>query len=164
MRVLIFSVVTLFLFLVGSGCASHPKRGGPERQLFETEIKPDGSKRFHLTLVSKSNNRSERSGRARGNERGRGGGNRGNGKASGGSVEPSRSGSQQTPQSEIAKPEKSEADIREQAIAILESRLANIQYCRNGYILLEYSQLESEILVRGECQESASEQDKARWE
>jgi hypothetical protein len=46
---------------------------------------------------------------------------------------------------------------------LVEQNIAESGFCRNGYIELDYTSISGETQFRGECQESASAEDKARW-
>ncbi len=116
-------------------------------------------------MVSRGDNRSrgENSGRSKGKEGGRGG-NKGGGRSPRGQRDKQSSGAEQYPQGSASREGSADDDTEEKAMSLLEAKLAETKYCRNGYILLEYSQIKGETFVRGECQESASEDDRSRWD
>lgn len=162
MRLIIIFTTVIFLFTAVSGCAGKRQDKRPEKQEFVTDIKEDGSKRFMLTLITRAN---KGSGGDRANHKDKGrSGKGGGGRASRGKGEKPASGAEQYPRGGASRSGQSEQMTEEQVMALLDTQLAETSYCRNGYILLEFSQLRGETFASGECQESASEEDKERWQ
>ena len=54
-------------------------------------------------------------------------------------------------------------DDRSKILALLDEKLTATVYCRNGYIELDYNSVPGKTEIRGECQESASAEDKEKW-
>ena len=128
-------------------------------------IKQDGSKRFNL-LVKTGTEKGQRNGRQsqprQGDQQGgRSDGSKNNRK---GSERPQRNQSSNTGD----KPNKrgntnSIDDARENIITLLEEKLEETRYCRHGYIELYFTSSFGESEFRGECQESASPEDRREW-
>ena len=152
-----FSLIALFFTLVLSACASKPDLSKGEREQFTTDIQSDGSKRFEFAIVKQTNKSGE--GRSEGRGEGKRGGNRGEGgrRGQGGNRgQGQQRGGQQSGEST--------EDLREDFIALLDAKIAETAYCRNGYIELDFSQMSGKTEFVGECQESASAEDKKRWD
>lgn len=162
--IILLSIVSLCFI---SGCAN--KRSGPNRESteFVTDIRSDGSKRFNL-YVKTSGRRDKNGGRQngqRGQNRGQQGeagrGGRGGGSRDRGGQRGDQNGQQ--PEIDRQRGDESAEETREKVIALVEQNIAESGFCRNGYIELDYTSISGETQFRGECQESASAEDKARW-
>jgi hypothetical protein len=153
-----------FSIIFVSGCANKPDRGNKSSQIFETDITDDGSKRFTLSIVEAKREGgkgkgSKQSGKGQRGEGGNGRGGKGQGGQRGGRGGESENGDDRG----NAQSYSSNEDNREKTIALLEAKLTETGYCRNGYIELDYSFVPGKTEFRGECQESASDADKAKW-
>lgn len=157
----IYPLILCFVLLFVSACSTKPERHRETQRSFITDIHDDGSKRFVVAIEYAYSPRDQRQ---NGNSERRGGGRQGGGQEGGGRRGGGRgdrpnddNGPRQQNNSE------SDEDKREELMALLEENLAETEYCRHGYIVLEYSQVAQQTLLRGECQESASKEDKERW-
>ncbi len=157
----IYPLILCFVLLLASGCSNKPERIRETQRSFSTDIHDDGSKRFVVAIEyayspgeQRQGAKSERRGEGRQGGGQQGGGRRGQGRGNG-------SGGEDGPRQQ--RNGISDEDKREEIMALLEQNLAETEYCRHGYIVLEYSQVAQQTLLKGECQESASEQDKDRW-
>ncbi|WP_440876383.1 hypothetical protein [Thalassotalea sp. PLHSN55] len=161
-----------------AGCSSYQP---PElTPIFHTNIQADNSKMFTLTLLGRNGiagdsknrqgeakqdkpegdkgTRKGKGGKAEGGKNGGKGGGRGEREGrnsqAGGTQVSSRSG--QDP--ELIK------QLEAHVYQMLEQQLVDNQYCRDGYFELEKSLNRGVIVVKGECIESATEQDRVRFE
>lgn len=134
--VLRYNLLILIVVLFLSACAGKPSLGKGTSTTFTTNIMSDGSKRFLFVL-------SEHKGK-RGSNRD---GNRNNIQGS-----PSRKNRHDT------------SDNRDTIEALLTEKMIETLYCRNGYLELEFTQIGERTEFVGECQESASNEDRVRWE
>ncbi|MDT0595319.1 hypothetical protein [Glaciecola petra] len=159
----------LIITLTISACATKPEHEQRAEPTFITDIRSDGSKRFVFTITNtrgsegrgqrgRGNGNNERGGQGRGS-RGQGGGEQG-GRGQGNR----QSRPQESEQGQgINRSNERDDNTREKFIALLEEKITSTEYCRHGYIELDYSQLREATELVGECQESASDEDKKRW-
>lgn len=154
-----------------SACANKPDRKKLSAPEFNMTINDDGSKRFVLLIENENgarrgsnNEQGQGQGKGRGSRQqgerpqGGGGGRGGQGKRQNESQSGGERGGRGEEQSEA-----NYADERAKAIVLLEEKLTETAYCRNGYIELDYTSVSGNIELVGECQESASDEDKAKW-
>jgi hypothetical protein len=127
-----------------SGCSSNsPKRqGGMPTEVFVTHINPDGSKVFNYSLIKKMPTQGQM-----GKGMGKGGGMHG---GMGGSMKGGK------------KPDmsKMKAKMEEKANKKLNLKLSETGYCREGYMELDSFFERGHVTIKGECNETATEQDK----
>ncbi len=123
-----------------TACSSNsPKRqSGMPTEVFVTHIKPDGSKVFNYSLIKKMPSQGQM-GKGRGKGGGMGGGMKGGKK-------PDMS--------------KMKAKMEEKADKKLNMKLAQTGYCREGYMELDSFFERGHVTIKGECNESATAQDK----
>jgi hypothetical protein len=152
-----YILLILAIMLSMSACSTKPNRNNDNEKIFTTNILSNGSKRFvvAITYAQETNQKKPPRSGKKGDGEGRGG-KRPKGERSGPSDDANytaiqRGGSDSTD------------DKREAVLSLLEEKLATTAYCRNGFIELEYSQMPDKTELKGECQESASAQDKKRW-
>ncbi|MBU2979293.1 hypothetical protein [Alteromonas sp. C1M14] len=134
--------------LLLSGCASKPDKPPKEQPLFVTNIKPDGSKMFSFSVAM----RAEKQGRD-GGGRGRESGGGGRGGRGGKGAPPERDG--QDSQG------RSDEDRIEKIYEALDLKLGETGYCREGYIEIDTYETETRFNILGECNDSATNEDKA---
>ena len=140
-----FLALSLFL----SACASNPWESAEVAEVFVTDIKSSGLKIFNysLTRVAPQNSGSERGGsssKGSGEHGGRGG--KGGGKGGGyGGMGSGKSND--------------DSAIKSYLNEMLESKLKKTGYCQDGYIELDSSFGRGLLLIRGECEEAATEED-----
>ncbi|WKE65137.1 hypothetical protein PVT67_15955 [Gallaecimonas kandeliae] len=141
-----------FLALVLAGCCSCDRDRPAEREMtqpssyFSTYISEDGSKRFVFSLETQGG----RSGPGMGGREGRGGrGGPGMGRSGG-----DRGGQQ-------ARQEAGQG--QDKLLELLEEKLADNGYCRSGYIQLDSTQRGHFLRFTGECNESATDEDRKRF-
>lgn len=154
----------LILIILSLGaCSTKPDNSKPTQKTFSTEIHANGSKRFVVAIVYSASpgqngqGKQKRPDKQKGNKGGNKGGGRGKGQERSGSNEP-QYGKTQNNEAEL------EEDKRSEIIALLNEKLDETEYCRHGFIELDYLQMRGRTELIGECQESASEVDKQRWE
>lgn len=138
-------------------CSHHHPTLEGSQEVFATDIKTDGSKRFNFTLMLHTERKRERQNRS---PQG-GSGKEGRKKQGKPRREGSRSGTGTRPES---KQGDADEKLREKALERLVQKIEENGYCRNGYIELDYFALRGQVQIRGECQESASEQDREKWQ
>ena len=159
---------TFFSLIVLSACSSAPSKEMRESAEFSTELKDDGSKQFTLSVTHRSGEKKRRGTRGdseenlgtRREEQGRGGSQDRQGRGDRGGSGENGEGYQTDSASSVAL----NSDKRQVMINLVETKLAETGYCRKGYFELSYSELAGETEFRGECQESASAQDKQQWD
>ncbi|GAC17462.1 hypothetical protein [Paraglaciecola arctica] len=158
-----FNLIILLLSLWLTACSSKPEFDKAARNQFSTEIHSDGSKRFVLSMAYPTDKpKGGRGGNKRSGKKGEGGERSGKGKGGRGQSGKKRDDKQESlPQNSeyISDDEKREAIIR-----LLDEKIAETGYCRAGYIELNFSQMPDNTEIIGECVESASDQDKQRWD
>lgn len=126
-----------------SACATKEKSFSNMREVFTTEIDKEGSKRFTYLLISRTRglntlglvSSKEQSGKR---QNGRGGGYE-------------RVGANRE-------------ELKEDFVDRLDVFLFENQYCRTGYIELDFTAVVTEIQLVGECNESATPQDIEKWQ
>lgn len=167
-KFLVLTLLCALSTLILGGCANKRDRVSQSSQLFETDIRADGSKRFVVSMFYAK----EKSGKGQG-KRGQNGGEGGGRKEGGGRGQGQRGQDDRQSRtqenntmgvSSQGQQSDSDDDKREDIIVFLETKIAETAYCRNGYIELDYSQMREKTELKGECQESASDQDKQRWQ
>jgi hypothetical protein len=159
-----YSVVFLLILFGLFACASKNDPHHEERQTFTTEIHSDGSKRFVLAIVYQQD---KPGGGARGQRSPEGKKGRGGGRTRDGQSGRGRPNSEQS-SSQGAIIDRGEAgydeDKRDEIMDLLDQKLAETDFCRHGFIELDYSQMRGKTELVGECQESASQEDIERWD
>lgn len=146
----------IFLFtlslLMLSACSS--TKQSQMEEFFKTKIHADGSKRFTFSLVIlQTQNHNKEKSQQRPNKPSKSNGNRKKGQND------SRNNKQGSLDKENSKLSKMTELFEER----LQKYMANKQYCREGYITLETSFSGAIYTLRGECQESATDEDKRRF-
>lgn len=157
-----YGIVLLSCLFLAVACANKPERNGSKASTFLTDINDDGSKRFSLAMSHNEANKgkgkrseSREQGRSR-PEGGRGGGGKGGRSGNGERQASNQQGGSNSSQLSY--------DERRAAIlGLLDQKLAETNYCRNGYIELDFTSVSDKTEIRGECQESASADDKKRF-
>ena len=127
-----------------SGCSSNSSKrhGGMPTEVFVTHIKPDGSKIFNYSLIKKMPNQGQM-----GQGMGKGGGMHGGmGGGMKGGKKPDMS--------------KMKAKMEEKANKKLNLKLAETGYCREGFMELDSFFERGHVTIKGECNETATAQDK----
>ena len=157
-----FNLLLLLLSLCLIACSSKPEYDKGEPNQFSTDIHSDGSKHFTLSMTDATEKpKGERGENKRSGKRGEG---ERSGKGRGGR---GQSG-QKRDEKQESLPEYAEYisddEKRESIITLLEEKIAETGYCRLGYIELDFSQMPEITEIRGECVESASDQDKQQWD
>ncbi len=151
----------ILLTILLAACAS--KQRGPEfSEYLATNIRSDGSKEFQYTveITHSDSHRNKKIGRRMGVTGGSGGqargyggitvgGNSGGGKHRGG---PGKNG-QGGPDTQMI----------EQVDQQLEKALSRSGYCREGWMEVERDYQPPKIVVKGECNESATEKDRRHF-
>ena len=147
-----FLILILSVFL--TACANNQWKSSEVDEVFVTDIKPGGLKIFNYSLtkirpqISGSGERGGSSGKGSGKHNGRGG--KGGGKSDGhGSM-----GSGKSAYESSMKPYFNE---------MLELKLKNSGYCRDGYIELDSYFGRGQLQIRGECEEGATEEDRIKF-
>lgn len=136
-------------------------RGQKPKPSITTNILADGSKRFTFVVLTERSNKDRKSGNGR-NDRGQGRPQRGQ---NAGESNPSRQRDEQSRTQQGSNNQTADhyQAVREDFLDLLDQHITEAQYCRHGYIELDYSQTQSQTELIGECQESASDADKKRW-
>lgn len=145
-----------FTLLLINGCASKPHHQKESSHSFETNITRDGSKRFILSIIEAYREPSEK-----GQQRKEGGKGRGGPKDEGGRG--GKRGEGYNNETRGGQSSASDEDNRLKILALLDDTLTQTEYCRFGYIELDYSHVQGKTEISGECQESASSEDKEKW-
>jgi hypothetical protein len=131
-----------------TACRSNsPKRNGDmPNEVFVTQIKANGSKIFNYSLIKKMPNQGQM-----GKGMGKGGGRHGGGMGGGmkGGKKPDMS--------------KMKAKMQEKATHKLAKKLSESGYCREGYMELESFFERGHVTIKGECNESATTQDREKF-
>lgn len=159
--------VVIFILLLLSACANNLNKSVEGVGNFKPHISHDSSKRFSYTFyvfVSKDKtNHSRGSNQPRQQDsqqrRGSNQGGRGQGqnKSQNGQGGAGRGGNQGQNQSEQS--DKMKAVL----LYHLNKEFEKNEYCRKGYFELEYTFLNNNATFEGECNEGASDSDKAKW-
>jgi len=133
-----------------AACSSTPEKEGFSES-FVTQISEDGSKRFQYTLQREiPDGGRKRGGRMKGAMKGggmMGAGGRGQG-----------GGKNRTDM--IAKMQEK---VKAQAHGSLEEKLAEVEFCREGYMVLHEAFTMGRFQLQGECRDTASEEDRQRF-
>lgn len=135
------------LFLL-SACAGRQEK--PVEEIFVTQIRADNSKMFAFTLKSEKTERGDKPHDKTAAKQGKGRKGGGRGKAAGKTANKAESRERKNPL----------ADMFEQR---LEQRLSQSGYCSAGYIELERYATRGAMTVRGECNDSATANDRQRF-
>jgi hypothetical protein len=130
---------TLLLPIVLGGCATKQKPQIEEKELFATNIKADDSKLFSFSITAASSKNS---------------GKRGEGKPGGRPEGKSKN-----------KPDSAEVYQKNlyELYTKLEYKLAESRYCREGYIEIDTYQADGRMHILGECNDSATPEDRERF-
>ncbi|MCH7817258.1 MAG: hypothetical protein IIC60_11885 [Proteobacteria bacterium] len=158
-------IIFLCLFLLSCSSNSPPGQRPPPTTVFKPEITDDGSKLFEVELVftppSGSRRGSAGAGGGRGGFPGGGVGRSGGGGFPGGGGA-GRSGGRGFPGAGGGSTGVGNrgAFIDEQIDALM----AENGFCREGYVELERTQERGKITIRGECNEGANAEDRAKFE
>lgn len=139
------------------GCSSKPDMPKDLVETFTTDILADDSKRFGyaLSLPSADDRRRGSMDRAPGAEREQRGGRQG-GRGQGG-----QGGRDQGEDPRDRR--KREQGMYEHLIEKLDAKIASTGYCKEGYFVLETYVGQMDYLVEGECNDSATEQDREKF-
>jgi hypothetical protein len=138
-----------------TACTNHSAYEKKAYDTFTTNIYSDGSKRFIFAIVYQGGDRTSLNGESnRSVKKGDGGHRSGEGKGDRGQSGQKRDDNRK---SSVNK-EKQKAIVE-----LLALKLAETGYCREGYFELSSSQMRNKSEIVGECQESASETDRQRW-
>ena len=139
---LLISLTVATLSITACSSNSPKRQSGMPTEVFVTQIKPDGSKVFNYSLIKNMPNQGQM-----GKGRGKGGGMHG-GMSGGmkGGKKPDMS--------------KMKAKMEEKANKKLNLKLAETGYCREGYMELDSFFERGHVTIKGECNESATAQDK----
>lgn len=132
-------------------CSSTSNKEGFSEN-FVTQISEDGSKRFQYTVQKEIPD----GGRQRGGRKKGGGGMMG----AGGGGRGGRGGGQNRTDM-IAKMQEK---VKAQAQGALEEKLAEIEFCREGYMVLHEAFTMGRFQLQGECKDTASEEDRQRFQ
>ena len=146
-----FLVLILSLFLIA--CANNQWKSSEVEEVFVTDIKSSGLKIFNYSLtktapqISGGDGRNV-SGKGSGKHSGRGGkgGSKSNGYGNMGSGKSAY-----------------ESSMKPYFNEMLESKLKKSGYCREGYIELSSYFGRGQLKIRGECEESATEEDRIKF-
>lgn len=128
-----------------AGCSSGPDRKPPPlQQRLHTSITDNGSKMFVFQMVRASTERAARSGGGRaGPPDGGGRGGRGGGRGGKGGMDPEK--------------------MLLQAHEALQQQLEETGFCREGYMTLDEKAERGLLAIRGECTETATQQDREQF-
>ncbi len=135
---LIISLTIATLSITACSSNSPKRHGGKPSEVFVTHIKPDGSKVFNYSLIKKMPNQGQM-----GKGMGKGGGMHGGMK---GGKKPDMS--------------KMKAKMEEKANKKLNLKLVETGYCREGYMELDSFFERGHVTIKGECNETATAEDK----
>lgn len=144
MRALYKSVLLLLLALsLLSACASKDKSFSHMREVFTTEIDNFGSKRFTYLLISRTKGLN----------------------TLGLVSSKDKSSNKQNRQGRTFERVGANKDeLKEDFVERLAQFLLENQYCRSGYMELDFTAVITEIQLVGECNESATPQDIEKWQ
>ncbi len=141
----------LILPLLLAACASNQWKPTEVDEVFVTDIKSSGLKIFNYSLTKttpQASGSAERRGGSNGKGSGKHSGRGGNGSGYGG-----KGGGKSADESSM-KPYFNE---------MLESKLKESGYCREGYIELNSYFGKGKLEIRGECEEGATEEDRIKF-
>ncbi len=135
------------------GCSSHSSSQVTE--FFSTTIMEDDSKRFYFSLIISNQTEANKSEGQKQSQRSKGGVGKGSGSRKG------RNSKSQTDQQPVQQPKvnKRVFELEERLI----NKLALNNYCRTGYMELERNIGKALMSIRGECHESATEEDRQHF-
>ncbi|WP_299974966.1 hypothetical protein [uncultured Pseudoteredinibacter sp.] len=133
-----------------AACSSTPEKEGFNEN-FVTQISDDGSKRFQYTLHKEIPD----GGRKRGG-RMNGGGMKGGGMMGAGGGQ----GGGKNRSDMIAKMQQK---VKAQAQGSLEEKLAEVEFCREDYMVLHEAFTMGRFQLQGECRDTANEEDRQRF-
>lgn len=137
--------VTSVIALTLAGCAHSPPPLAQEDIFFDTKIESDNSKVFSISIPLPSKNRGDKpSGQGRGK---RGDRDRG---SMGGEMRAKQAGG-------------NEEKVYQKLLDALNEKLAETGYCTTGYMEVDTHQSDTRFHLLGECNESASEQDRLQF-
>ena len=129
--------ILAFSTLILTACASNGKKTPDIEEIFVTNIHENGTKQFHYTVTTSSDGNSQSNSR-----KSRGGGrSKGGGRSEGGSQD----------------------KVKQMVYTMLDSRLSETGYCRNGYIELDSYFARGSSSIRGECRDGASVGDRGKF-
>ena len=141
----------LILPLLLAACASNQWKPTEVDEVFVTDIKSSGLKIFNYSLT-KTTPQASGSGERRGGSNGKGSGKH-SGRGGNGSGYGGKGGGKSADESSM-KPYFNE---------MLESKLKESGYCREGYIELDSYFGRGQLKMRGECEEGATEEDQIKF-
>ncbi len=141
----------LILPLLLAACASNQWKPSEVDEVFVTDIKSSGLKIFNYSLTRTTPQASDSGGR-RGGSSGKGSGKH-SGRGGNGSGYGGKGGGRSADESSM-KPYFNE---------MLESKLKESGYCREGYIELNSYFGKGQLKIRGECEEGATEEDRIKF-
>ena len=150
----LLSFFLVLLFAI-TGCSS---KGKPQMtDFFRTEIRDDGSKMFTFTVVvskhrGESNKQESQPHKQTNRERGSGG-KRGSGNKRGGQANKVADGDRRGDSDQMA-------ELFEE---LFQKRMVKSRYCRESYIELERGFSGTMFTLRGECRESATNEDRKHF-
>ncbi|WP_299768262.1 hypothetical protein [uncultured Pseudoteredinibacter sp.] len=147
------SLIILACSVFVAACSSTPEKEGFSEN-FVTQISEDGSKRFQYTLQKGIPD----GGRKRGG-RVKGGGMKGGGMMGAGGARRGQ-GDDKNRTDMIAKMQEK---VKAQAQGSLEEKLAEVEFCREGYMVLHEAFTMGRSQLLGECRDTASEEDRQRF-
>lgn len=137
--ILVLAALTL------TACSSGPATKSPMIEHFETEITDNGSKLFVYEAIAAAPSEGREQARGGRGRRGEGGGRASRGGRGG--------------QDRSSPDDDGTIKALERIKAMLDNKLAETGYCREGYMSLEESVGRGQAVVRGECTETATDED-----
>lgn len=142
-------LLVLILSLFITACASNQWQASEVEEVFVTDIKPGGLKIFNYSLTNTTAQASGK-GKRGGNGNGKGTGKHDSGKSGGyGDMGDGMS--------------VNESSMKSYFNDMLELKLKNSGYCRQGYIELDSYFGRGQLQIRGECEEGATEEDRIKF-
>ena len=146
-----FLLLILSLFM--TACASNQWEHSEVEEVFVTDIKSSGLKIFNYSLTNttaQASGNGKRGGSGKGSGKYSGRGGKGGGKSNGhGGMSSGKSAY--------------ESNMKPYFNEMLESKLKRSGYCREGYIELNSYFGRGQLKTRGECEESATEEDRIKF-
>ena len=137
-----YKIYFLVLLLFITACASNRWEPSEVEEVFITDIKPGGLKIFNYSLTKTT---AQASGIGKRGGSGKGAGKHGGGKGMGGGKSVNESG------------------MKPYFNDMLELKLKESGYCREGYIELDSYFGRGKLQMRGECEEGATEEDMIKF-
>jgi len=141
----------LILSLLLAACASNQWKPSEVNEVFVTDIKSSGLKIFNYSLT-KATPQASGSGERRGGSSGKGSGKHG-GRGGNGSGYGGKGGGKSA----------DESSMKLYFNEMLELKLKESGYCREGYIELTSYFGRGQLEIRGECEEGATEEDRIKF-